>query len=394
MENCQSLIPVNSRPAARGQGLPQPDLFAPIKGLDEIATDPLVDQALRDGAWVEFSLSGGKDCGAVSALTMLYLDSIGHPREKRFALHADLGRAEWKSTPAQVQAQADALGVPLVVVRATDDLVSRFENRWERGCNDYADLLLYNLRGPWSSPSLKFCQSEKKIQVMGPYLARTYKGETIIQVVGIRREESSGRKHTPVAKLDTRFAKVGNRAGTRMILWHPGVELRTAEVFAANDRHGIPLAEGYALGATRWSCAYCVMSSEGDLTISASVDGNHDLYRHYVGMEVQSTFSFQAGRWLADIAPQLLDASTIAAVNQAKLYSADRRRMEASMPARHRYIDGWPLHLPTHEEAREIAAVRAVLLERHQLRNYYATGVAVRDRFAELLELKAQKLAA
>jgi hypothetical protein len=63
--------------AARGKPAPQSDLFAPVRGLDEIATDPMVDEALRAGAWVEFSLSGGKDCGAVSALTMLYLDSIG-----------------------------------------------------------------------------------------------------------------------------------------------------------------------------------------------------------------------------------------------------------------------------------------------------------------------------
>lgn len=372
----------------------QASLFESTRGIDEIATDPLVDQALRDGAWVEFSLSGGKDCGAVSALTMKYLDAIGHPRAKRFALHADLGRAEWKSTPGQVQAQADALGLRLVVVRATDDLVSRFENRWQRGCADYADLLLYNLRGPWSSPSLKFCQSEKKIQVMGPYLARTHKGETIIQVVGIRREESSGRKYTPVAKLDTRFAKEGNRAGTRMILWHPGVHMLTAEVFAANRRHGIPLAEGYPLGATRWSCAYCIMGSEGDLTVSASVEGNHDLYRNYVGKEIESTFSFQAGRWLGDIAPHLLPADMLADLRQAKLHATSRRQLEASMPARHRYVAGWPLYLPTVVEAAKIAAVRAVLLDRHHLPNHYPDGASVQDRFAELLELKARKLAA
>jgi 3'-phosphoadenosine 5'-phosphosulfate sulfotransferase (PAPS reductase)/FAD synthetase len=370
----------------------QPDMFTPARALDEIAVDPMIVEAVRAGARVVFNLSGGKDCGAVSALTMLWLDSIGHPRELRLAIHADLGRAEWQSTPAQVEAQAAALGLPLTVVRANaGDLVARFENRWLLGLEAYADLLLYNLRGPWASPSLKFCQSEKKIQVMGPHLARTYRGETIINVVGIRREESTGRKHAPIAKLDTRFAKPGNRAGTTMVLWHPGVEMLVDEVFAANRRHGIPLAEGYGMGATRWSCAYCIMGSDNDLTVSTEAPGNHPLYHHYVGMEIYSGFSFQAGRWLGDVAPHLLSPAELEGLALAKIQADRRRELEAYMPGRHRYVDGWPLHLPTLEEAAIIAEVRREILGMHNLPVHYPTAQAVRDRFAELLEMKARK---
>lgn len=373
----------------------QADFFTPDRALDGIAHDPMIEAALRNGARVVFNLSGGKDCGAVSALTNLYLDSIGHPRELRMALHADLGRAEWKSTPAQVEAQAAALGVPLTVVRAkAGDLFDRFENRWEFGKRDYADMLLYNMRGPWSSPSLKFCQSEKKIQVMGPYLARTFPGETIINVVGIRREESSGRRGTPVAKADERFAKPGNRAGTTMLLWHPGVDLLVDEVFAANERHGIPLAEGYELGATRWSCAFCIMGSDNDLTVSAAVDGNHDAFHFIVALEIESGFSFQQGRWLADIASQLLYPSERAGLAAAKSLAQHRRELEASMPPRHRYVSGWPLYLPTIEEAEVIAGVRRLILGSYALTNHYPTAQAVQDRFAELLALKAAKAAA
>lgn len=370
----------------------QSDLLKPTTpvvgvGLDRIAMDPMIDAALRAGAWVIFNLSGGKDCGAVSAMTNVYLDSIGHPRDRRLAIHADLGRAEWQSTPAQVQAQANALGLRLVVVSANSgDLVSRFENRWERGLNDYADLKLYNLRGPWSSPSLKFCQSEKKIQVMGPHLARELRGQIIINVVGIRREESHGRKNAEVAKLDTRFAKPGNRAGTTMMLWHPGVDLKTAEVFAANERHGIPLAEGYARGSTRWSCAYCVMASENDLTVSASVEGNHWVYRHYVAMEASSTFSFQAGRWLGDVAPHLLSAGLAADLARAKGRASARRAIEAALPARHRFVKGWPLYVPTLDEAAAICAGRSRILAMHGREEHYHTAGMVRDRFAELVE--------
>lgn len=351
--------------------------------IDQIATDPMLDEAIRNGAYVVFNLSGGKDCGAVSAMTQLYLDRMDHPRDRRMAIHADLGRAEWPHTPAQVEAQAHALGLRLVVVRAASgDLVDRFGNRWELGLEAYRDMRLYHLRGPWSSPSLKFCQSEKKIQVMGPHLARALKGETIINVVGIRREESDGRKNAPVAKVDRRFAEPGNRAGTRMFLWHPGVELLVDQVFDANRRHGIPLAESYARGSSRHSCALCIMGSLNDLGVGAH--GHPWLYRHYVAMEADSTFSFQAGRWLADIAPELLDGDILKSILVAKHHAIERKAIEAEMPAQHRYVKGWPLYVPTVPEAMKILDARRRILAQHQVDSAYDTVAAIRDRFAEL----------
>jgi len=368
----------------------QHDLFNPA-GPRSIETHPMIEAALRAPrpAYVVFNLSGGKDCGGISAETIDYLDAIGHPAERRMAIHADLGRAEWQSTPAQVEAQAHALGVRLVVVRAgAGDLVSRFENRWALGLEAYCDLRLYNLRGPWASPSLKFCQSEKKIQVMGPHLARALKGETIINVVGIRREESPGRRGTEVAKLDTRFAEPGNRAGTVMMLWHPGVEYLVDEVFDANHRHGIPLAESYGLGATRHSCAFCIMGSANDLLVAAGAPGNHWLYRHYVEMEATTTFSFQHNRWLGDVAPHLLSPGLLADLERAKSNAALRRSIEAALPARHRFVKGWPLFVPTHEEAMQIVTCRQIILAQHGLDDAYSTPALVRDRFSELLTMK------
>lgn len=363
----------------------QPGLFDRARALDEISTDPMIDAAVAAGARVVFNLSGGKDCGAISALTMKHLDAIRHPRELRLAIHADLGRAEWQSTPAQVEAQADALGLKLVVVRAASgDLVDRFENRWERGLAQYVNMGLYNLRGPWSSPSLKFCQSEKKIQVMGPHLAKAFRGETIINVVGIRREESTGRKNTEVAKIDTRFAEPGNRAGTSMMLWHPGVDMLVDDVFLANNRHRIPLAESYGLGASRHSCAFCIMGSANDLAVATTAPGNHWLYRHYVSMEARSTFSFQNDRWLADVAPHLLSADQRASIEQAKRRATKRRAIEATMPRRHRYVKGWPLSIPTLEEAGVILSARRQILDQHGVSSAYDSPSAIIDRFAEL----------
>lgn len=366
---------------------------APQREFGQIATDPMIDAALRDGAYAVFNLSGGKDCGAVSSRTMRHLDDIGHPRERRFAIHADLGRAEWEHTPAQVEAQAEALGLKLVVVRANSgDLVDRFELRWTLSLEAYVDMRLYHLRGPWSSPSLKFCQSEKKIQVMGPHLAKALRGETIINIVGIRREESTGRKGTEVAKIDKRFAEPGNRHGTRMLLWHPGVEMLAAEVFEINRRDGIPLAQSYSLGSTRHSCALCIMGSINDLTVGAR--GHPWLHRHYVGLEVQTSYSFQADRWLGDIATDQLGPRLLADVARAKRLAGERRAIEAALPARHRYVKGWPLHVPTAEEAQQILAGRQAILAQHKAENRFPTVALIRDRFAELKAIGDLKRAA
>lgn len=366
---------------------PQQSLFANARAFGDIATDPMIDRALLEGAWVIFNLSGGKDCGAVSSRTMRHLDSIGHPRERRFAIHADLGRAEHTFNAEQVEAQARALGLRLDVVRArSGDLVDRFENRWSLGLDAYVNLRLYNLRGPWSSPALKFCQSEKKIQVMGPHLARELRGKTIINVVGIRREESTGRANTEVAKLDTRFAKPGNRHGTKMMLWHPGVEMLVDEVFEINRLDGIPLSPIYPRGATRHSCALCIMGSLNDLAIGA--EAHPWLYRHYVEMEATTTFSFQAGRWLADVRPQLLSPGMLADLDRAKARCAERRAIEAALPAHHRFVKGWPLQIPTLDEAAQIAAGREIILAHHGSENIYSTASEVRERFAELIEMK------
>jgi 3'-phosphoadenosine 5'-phosphosulfate sulfotransferase (PAPS reductase)/FAD synthetase len=217
----------------------------PLAGADpDVAIDGLVLDAITRGAWFVFNLSGGKDSTACAQAATAMLDQLGHPRARRIAIHADLGRAEWRSTPATVAAIAERLGLPLVVVRrSAGDMVARWEQRFANGCRRYEDLELYHLIGPWSSSSLRFCTSELKVQVIGPELARRYRGETIVSVLGLRRAESAVRRDTPVSKLDTRFAKPGNRAGTRMISWHPLADWSTDDVFVCHDRHGLPLHE-------------------------------------------------------------------------------------------------------------------------------------------------------
>lgn len=160
--------------------------------------------------------------------------------------------------------------------------------------------------------------------------------------------------------------------------------------FPAHARHGLPLHEAYCrFGATRLSCAFCVLASAHDLAAAVDAADNRDLYRHLVGMEAASTFSFQPGRWLADVAPRLLTPSLHRDIVQAKADAAERRAIEAAMPPGLRFVKGKPPRLPTLDEAKAVAAARAGILSRHGLDNHFPDAASVRRRFVELIDARA-----
>ncbi|QNE07822.1 phosphoadenosine phosphosulfate reductase family protein (plasmid) [Croceicoccus marinus] len=361
------------------------------RGVPAIAMPAPIEAAVRSGAWMVFNLSGGKDSSAALFAAMRALDALGHPRERRIAVHADLGRAEWDSTPNTVARIAAAARIPLTIRRRrSGDLFERWEQRFAAGKIRYESLSTYNLIGPWSSAALRFCTSEQKAQVLGPYLARVLAGATIIQIIGIRRDESSARSKAPDWKPDTRFARAGNRAGTTMMVWHPIAHWSAEQVFALHAQFGIPLHEAYSCyGSSRLSCRFCVLQSQADSQAAASAPSNRNAFLHLVDLEARSTFSFQPGRWLADTAPQLLPASLTLDLARAKRDAEERRALEGDMPADLRFCKGWPPRVPTFDEAHRIAAARGPILRRHRLENRFPDAAAIRARFTGLLAAKA-----
>lgn len=369
----------------------QMDLFA--DGFARLSADDRVLAAVQAGAPVGYSLSGGKDSVSIAHATDRLLDRLGHPRARRYAIHADLGRIEWQSTPATVEAAAAAIGVPLIVVRRkSGDLVQRWERRFELGCERYTQLLTYHLTGPWSSASNRFCTAELKTQVILPEVLRRAPDVATLSVVGIRREESIKRRFAPVSKLE---GKPWIRAkGGRVLTWHPGVEIREDEVYTYIARHGLPLAESYQLGASRYGCSMCVLASAADIAIGARAPGNRGTLHHLVDMEARSTFSFQPDRWLGDVAPEMLPASLLADLARGKARAVERRQLEGRMPANLRYVKGWPQRIPSLAEASIILTARTAILAMHDLETPYTTPALVRDRIAELHEAERLKDAA
>lgn len=347
------------------------------------AIDDRIIAAAQSGAVFALNLSGGKDSTMSAHAANALLDRLGHPRDRRILIHADLGRAEWRSTPATVEAQAAQIGLPLVITRrAAGDMIARFEQRYEQGWALYEDLKLARLRGPWSHSGSRFCTAEMKRDVLHRYLASTFPGQTIVSVLGIRHAESPGRSKTPVSKIDTKLARAN---GTNGILWHPSIHISTPEVFAYHAEHGLILHEAYERwGATRLSCAFCVLASKSDITISANVPDNLDLYRHLVEIELTTGFSFQQGGWLCDVAPGRLLPSQVERTARAKSYAAERRKKEAAISDAFltAAANDDAVQNVSETDAATIASCRQLIAEWTGRRLDFLTAAAVREKLA------------
>ena len=106
---------------------------------------------------------------------------------------------------------------------------------------------------------------------------------------------------------------------------------------------------------------------------------------------ISSTFAFQANKWLSDIAPEILTESQRARLPLAKIKAAKREEIEAAIPHHLLYVKGWPVAIPTFEEATLIAETRRRIAELMQIDVQYTTALSISKRYAELIRLKEQK---
>jgi 3''-phosphoadenosine 5''-phosphosulfate sulfotransferase (PAPS reductase)/FAD synthetase and related enzymes len=347
-----------------------------------IALTPDICRLLAASAAVAVGVSGGKDSGAVAIAVDRHLRTIGHAGP-RILIHADLGRVEWQDSLPACRRLAGALGWELVVVRRkAGDLLHRWEARWTNNVARYASLECVQLILPWSTPALRFCTSETKTRIIASALAKRFPDRPILNVTGIRRQESAARRGRPVAARDP-YLTSGRREAQ---IWNPIIEWPVEQVWRTLDDAGLETHEAYRVyGSSRVSCAFCIMSSIGDLRAAASCPDNHEIYRAMVDLEARSTFGFQGNRWLADVAPDLLDAELRSAVASAKRKAMERMQLEARLPRHLLYVKGWPTAVPGIEDAELIAAIRRRISTLLAIDAAYLTGPAVRDRYCDLM---------
>lgn len=370
------VFPVQLRPRHFGTEIPP------------VAVTPEITDLLSRDCVVAVGVSGGKDSDACAIAVNKHLNEIGHTGP-RILVHSDLGRIEWAESLPQCERLAAHLGWELLVVRRqAGDMMDRWQGRWRNNVARYIDLSCVKMILPWSTPSMRFCTSELKAAVISSALKKRFPGQHIVNVAGIRREESDNRAKAPVTKEDPRLKRKGLDGYT----WNAVIEFSLDEVLGTIASSGLNLHEGYSkYGMSRISCVYCIMSSEADLMASAGCVDNHEVYIELVELEIESTFGFQGNRWLADVAPQLLTPDQRLAVIDAKERALLRQRAEAKIPKHLLYTKGWPTQAITAQEANLLAGVRREVADLLNLKVGYLTGDEVAHRYSELLLTKALK---
>jgi 3'-phosphoadenosine 5'-phosphosulfate sulfotransferase (PAPS reductase)/FAD synthetase len=359
---------------------------------------------LKAGALVSFSVSGGKDGAAAALLFNKYLDEIGHPKERRMLIHADLGSIEWKDSLPSCKRLSEFLGLPLTVVqRNGGGMVERWLSRWESSIARYKTLSTVMVVSPWSSATNRFCTSELKMDPIGSAMkkwARTFaptKGSPLnmISVLGLRRAESVKRSKAPTLAP---FLKADlPKSGINAFTLNPILTLSKEEVFQVHKDFGFPLHVGYGLGNERISCLFCVLAGSNDLTVGARQPEAHAVYRQLVQLEVDSLFSFQGSRWLGSINPEILSDDLRAQLVTSVLRAEKRREIEAGIPKELHYVKGWPTRLPSLAEAEIICRARNAIAELYNWDKSEMAGMtpaAVIARYQQLMDAQVAKTVA
>ena len=290
--------------------------------------------ALRGGAALVLSLSGGKDSQAMLNAV------LRHPDRPNWtgpivAVHADLGRAEWNQTAQVVADQAAAAGVPLTIVQRTKgDLFDRIEAR--------ADQLAGTGKPPWPSAAMRYCTSDLKRTPINGFLRSL--GDLVVSVEGVRADESAARAKKPAVQVrgsitgqafrqdptdpkspfvspEDALVRLADGASGRLAFdWRPVLAYAEADVWSelgtsaadlgrrrqayGDDPEaalaGWPGHPAYVFGNVRLSCAFCVLGCRPDLVNAAR--HQPETLRFLVGIEDRTGFTFKADLSLRDIA--------------------------------------------------------------------------------------------
>lgn len=361
---------------------------APQGKPNQVCLSPEVEALLDRDAVVAVGVSGGKDSDACAIAVAKHLDAIGH-KGLRLLVHSDLGRIEWKDSLPSCERLAHRLGWELLVIRRqAGDMLDRWEVRWRNSVLRYEELSCVKLILPWSTPSMRFCTSEMKTHLISSALKKRFPQGDIINVTGIRRQESPNRSKMPVWAPNAELTRKGGVG----ITWNAIIEWPVQDVAYAIHDVGLSLHEAYTrYGLSRVSCCFCIMSSEADLIASAMCEDNHEPYIRMVQLEVKSSFAFQGNRWLSDVAPHILPSSLRSEAKEAKAIAAQRQAIEAEIPKHLLYESGWPTCLPTRDEAELLARVRRQVSTLLGFNAQCIDAVSVQDRYASLLALKEAK---
>jgi 3'-phosphoadenosine 5'-phosphosulfate sulfotransferase (PAPS reductase)/FAD synthetase len=281
------------------------------------------------------SISGGKDSQASQEFLLYLREKYGWQGEL-YALHCNLGRADWKFTQPFVEKQCSKAGLKLVTVKAESDLLTIIYKRYLKLKEEKRNVPHF------PSPAARYCTKASKTEPTDKHLRKTGQ-KLIINIMGTRAQESISRaKKNPVSlrpslcserfavkfcELETRkikkywlpvedayklwletgkkhrlaidwliihewkVEKVWEWCGTSLAEWERRRKLPDEE--ATKEWPASPI---YVIGRgnTRKSCAYCMAGSSND-QINA-IAYNPETYDWLVKNEQESGWDYQEGK--------------------------------------------------------------------------------------------------
>lgn len=195
------------------------------------------------------SVSGGKD----SVATALHLRELGHEFDMVFMdtgwehpdLYAHLAYLEGVLGPIhRVSAKIPDLPAEVMPeVEAIEALV---------GTSPSAFVRWVVRKGMFPSAVARYCTQELKVRPFLRYVDSL--DEDIVNVVGIRADESAAR-----AKLPERELMPG---AEHIEVWRPIIRWTEADVIAIHQRHGVEPCPLYLRGSTRVGCWPCIHANK------------------------------------------------------------------------------------------------------------------------------------
>jgi 3'-phosphoadenosine 5'-phosphosulfate sulfotransferase (PAPS reductase)/FAD synthetase len=269
-------------------------------------TTPELMMQIELGAAIAISISGGKDSQALLSSVLSWYRA-NNLTNQIFAIHADLGRAEWAQTEQFVQDLCESHQIQLVVVSAMHngkkiDLLDKIELRQEQlKKSGRLDVPIY--------PSMmqRYCTSDLKTDPINAYF-KQQEFPKIISVEGIRWDESKARSQ----KLVFQRRDGMKRGLVRGFTWNAIAHFKEADVLKAcgmseaefklgqwqyKATETIPsnwkIHPAYAMGNTRLSCAICVLASKNDFL--NGIKHNPQLADWISQKEDETGFTYQQG---------------------------------------------------------------------------------------------------
>ena len=250
------------------------------------------DEILRAadrGALFAINDSGGKD----SAASGVAIQQFVSPRNQVY-LHATLGVSEWPGALEQARTHAEHANAPFVVVEAKKTFLEMVERRYQTR-PDVAS---------WPSPAIRTCTSDLKAQPLKSAIkryAKEHRYTTVVNVMGLRAEESQRRASKETCMLSERDSirpklyKNGHyNRGREWLDYLPIHDLKTEEVFGTIADAGLAPHYAYSLGNERVSCILCIMGCRSDLQNGAR--HNSTVYQQYARLEQRIGWTFSPSR--------------------------------------------------------------------------------------------------